>query len=164
MNRTLVFKGDDSQDSAPELGDFGPEPKPVVFLGFKPKGSVNDSNTPFLLQVGPLPKHLSFEVLREPVRGHEASIVHAGSVSATGPDGTVEGLRAFRPRIRIRTRPRSPKPENQLREHHRRFSGEEHPRLAGAPDASEHRSQIEHRDALRGAPASDLIVPPLDAA
>ncbi len=76
MNRTFVFKGNDPQDSAPELGDLGPEPKPVVFLGFKPKWSVNDSNTPFLLQVRPLPKHLGFEVLREPVRGHEASIVH----------------------------------------------------------------------------------------
>lgn len=84
MNRTLVFKGNDSQDPAPELGDFGPEPKPVAFLGFKPKGSVNDSNTPLLLQVRPFSEHLGFEVLRKPVRGHEASIVHAGSVSATG--------------------------------------------------------------------------------
>lgn len=38
MNRPLVFKSDDSQDSAPELGDFGPEPKSVVFLGLQTEG------------------------------------------------------------------------------------------------------------------------------
>lgn len=85
MNRPLVFKGYDSQDSAPELGDFGPEPESVVFLGFKPKGLVNDSNTPFLLQIWPLPKHFGFEVLREPVRGHGGE--HSASPKAsTGVD------------------------------------------------------------------------------
>ena len=77
MNRQLVFECHDTQDLVPTLGDLGPEPKPIVFLWFKPKRPIHDSGTPFPLQVGPLPKNLGFEVLREPVLGHVPRMIAA---------------------------------------------------------------------------------------
>jgi len=78
----LRMEGNDTQDLPTEFRDFGPEPKPVVFLGFKPNGPIHDADAPFLLQIGPLAKHLGFAVLREPEPGNPPTSPWTGHLNS----------------------------------------------------------------------------------
>ena len=69
MNRHAIGQRDDTKIPSVEFGHFRPESEAILLLRFDPNWLLDRANTPFLLEIGSLPKHFVLEVVREPVCG-----------------------------------------------------------------------------------------------
>ncbi len=70
VDRHLVLERDDAQHFVAQFWHGCLKPNPVVFLRLRPNRLLDDTNTPFLFQVGPLPEYFGFEILGKLVLGH----------------------------------------------------------------------------------------------
>jgi hypothetical protein len=67
MNCDLVFQRDNSQNSSLKFLNLAPKPTSVSLLQFASQRLFQNSDAPFLLQIGTLAQNFLLKIFREPV-------------------------------------------------------------------------------------------------
>lgn len=70
MDRDPILQRDDPQVATAKLRAGSPESISVMLLGLRTHRTLDNSNAPFLLDIGALPQNLIFEVLGKPISRH----------------------------------------------------------------------------------------------